>query len=574
MTSLRVLAGLTAGIALGCTNRALPHANLASEAAATAVYDLDVKVDPGIRSMVVTGTAVLPPTTAAQRSLGFTLLSPVHDLRIAVVEPRAAAGVLAPSVLGPCTWQCDYEAALPSTIEAGQPIKLTFSYRAGDKTGFVFRIGGSDASFANESNTAWYPAFGPVLPRDGKRTVDGSADMVGAIRLDIPRELTAVATGAELEVVERGDRKHYTYRVARPLAGAFAIAAFTVLRSPGELPVALYTLGGVKEPAAMLAGIRAVVDQLTAIYGPFPFPSFSLVELSNDSVAGNGFGGAGCAGFMLSSTSYLETGFNTAFFGHEIGHQWWGNIVTHATETEGNFLLDEALAQYGSLYTVRRLEGDAAAERYRVSGYPGYVATQSGGTYLAMSLAGHDARLGELPAEGPLGHELADEKGFLVFDMLRQEIGADAFHRALRDVVAIYAHRGVTWRAFRDTIERAAGRDLAWFWDQWYQRLGAPMLDVTWTQQSGAIVGTITQTQPAYRMKLPLELRDASGHTETKIIELSQLATPFRFEHATPATAVDIDPHFETLHYTPALAAAARARVDEVAATWRRMTQR
>lgn len=577
MHSSHVLAGSVASVAslaIACA-RPQPEAQpgaLAPHVAPVAVYDLDVRIDPMPRSMTVAGTAVLPPATHTVRSLGFRLLTPLHDLRIEIVEPAAVAGTLVPAAIGACTWQCDYEAPLAGAIAAGQRLVIRFAYRAGDRTGFVFRIGGSDASFADATNTAWYPVFGPPVERDGKRWIDGDASMVGTVGLDVPRELTAIATGAELAVVERGDRKRYTYRVTQPSAGAFAVAKFSVLRSPGALPVSVYSLGGIEDPEAMLAGIRAVVDQLVAIYGRFPFPAFSLVEVSDAAADGTGFGGAGCAGFMLATTGYLSGGFNTALFGHEIGHQWWGNVVGHATERDGNFLLDEALAQYGSLYTVRHLEGEAAAERYRESGYPGYVASQSGGNYLAMSLAGIDARLGALPTDGQLGHELADEKGFLVFDMLREEIGEAAFHGALRDVIAAYAYRSITWREFQRAVERRAGRDLAWFWAQWFERLGAPMFEVTWSQRDGAVVGSITQHEPAYRLKLPIVVRDQAGGRDRRVVEVSRLATPFRFAHAAPVTAVDIDPQFETLHYTPELAAAARARVPDVVAAWQKMT--
>ena len=37
-----------------------------------------------------------------------------------------------------------------------------------------------------------------------------------------------------------------------------------------------------------------------------------------------------------------------ASFGHEIGHQWWGNSV-EKTGPVGEYMMDEALANYGGL---------------------------------------------------------------------------------------------------------------------------------------------------------------------------------------------------------------------------------
>ena len=83
-------------------------------------------------------------------------------------------------------------------------------------------------------------------------------------------------------------------------------------------------------------------------------------------------------GFMLADSASLDAPFNLAFYGHEISHQWWANLVSNAGGAHGNYMLDEAVAQFDSLRAVETLDGTLAAEQYRRSGYPGYNADQSG----------------------------------------------------------------------------------------------------------------------------------------------------------------------------------------------------
>ena len=68
---------------------------------------------------------------------------------------------------------------------------------------------------------------------------------------------------------------------------------------------------------------------------------------------------------MLADESSFDTAFNLAFYGHEVGHQWWGNAVTVRGQA-GAYLLSEAMAQYGSRITDR-IDFDEGRVRGRLS---------------------------------------------------------------------------------------------------------------------------------------------------------------------------------------------------------------
>ena len=67
---------------------------------------------------------------------------------------------------------------------------------------------------------------------------------------------------------------------------------------------------------------------------------------------------------MLATSDFLDQPFNTAYYGHEVGHQWWGALV-RVNGTSGVWMLQEGLAQYCSLRAVEIIEGAEKAKQYR-----------------------------------------------------------------------------------------------------------------------------------------------------------------------------------------------------------------
>ena len=87
--------------------------------------------------------------------------------------------------------------------------------------------------------------------------------------------------------------------------------------------------------------------------------------------------------------------------------------------------------------------------------------------------------------------------GALRLHLLRKTLGDDAFWSAVAQYVADYADDVVETDDFRRTLERASGRSLGKFFDQWIHSPGYPKLDVTFEFDSDARQGTFTikQTQ-------------------------------------------------------------------------------
>ncbi|MBS1718268.1 MAG: hypothetical protein JSS72_11110 [Armatimonadetes bacterium] len=520
-------------------------------------YDLKLAIEPDQRSLAVTAKVALPSKATATPEISFLLIEQMTDVEAEVLEPRECAGKAQLTKLGSQSGETGWSLKPATPFPAGVTPVIRFTYHGGEKTQFVFHIG-PEGCFAGGGNAAWYPQFGDVSLKDGKLTSDTTDRGIGHIRMTVPAGFTATACGGKSGQSREGDHEVFDYNVPTPCSLSFAAAKFVVKRIEGTIPVTMYFFKERANIDSYATGCRNVIDQLTKMYGKFPFPEFSVVE-TDDTVSNQaGFGGASLPGFMLSVSSVLNQPFNLAFYGHEIGHSWWGNVINNAGP-DGNYMMDEGMAQYGSLRVVEAIDGPAMAARYRHTGFPGYNFTQCIDGFLEVAAAGLDHRLADMPNEG-MGHELADQKGFLVYDQLSRLIGRPALDAAFREVLRKHAYGSVSWTDFKAEIAKQAHQDLGWFWDQWTMREGAPMLDLNWKTEGKGITGVLRQSAPVYRLRVPLRIEYGDGSAEVCYIETNELETPLRIEVTKPVAKVEVDPLYEIPHYTPESLAACQAR--------------
>ena len=172
--------------------------------------------------------------------------------------------------------------------------------------------------------------------------------------------------------------------------------------------------------------------------------------------------------------------------------------------------------------------------------------------------AGVDHPLGDLQRK-PGHRDLAYNKGFLVWNMLSRELGRDKFRRILHSLTRRYAFRNVAWSQFLRAIETGAGRDLSWFYEQWFKRTGAPEWQLTWKQHGGRVRGVITQAAPHYRATLEVLAQGAGGQTSVKRVRVSGARAEFSMPVGFRVQSVTLDPHYLWLRWTPEFHSVAEA---------------
>ena len=525
-------------LALAAAAVALPAAAGAPPVAAPR-YDMTVRLLPQDHRIEVRGTLRVPPADVPRETL---VLSVNRAFDQVVFSLPGETGALRVGKAGGYT---DYALRPARPFPAHREIVVGFAYRSDGSVPASYLALDASGAFASGVNVAWYPQLqAPAWTPRG----------VGTLRFELPAGWSALASGREAEAGSS------TFAVDTPTAFAFAAGPYTVVRAAtGAVPVSVYLLDPARDGAHYAAAASRVLDALATTFGPYPFVRFAIVEVPEAAATRSGFSGQSEAGMIWVTPRFLTPSFNTAYYGHEIGHQWWGQLVEKDyASTSGFYMPDEAMAQYGSLEAVRRIEGEAAAERYRRTGYPNYVALQNGVGYLSLLAAGVDEAI-DGPRQ-PTSHLLANSKGMLGLSALADLLGRERFNATLRDFLQAHAHQQVSWPQLKSALQAATPLDLAGFLQQWFARSGAPDWQLQWRQEGGVLALDVAQAPPAYALSVAAEAVGACGRMRWTIALAGERTRATR-AFACRAEAVTLDPEFRVLHWTPEYRALAAAQV-------------
>ncbi len=216
----------------------------------------------------------------------------------------------------------------------------------------------------------------------------------------------------------------------------------------------------------------------------------------------------------------LEDGDMDSLIAHELGHQWYGDLIT--CNTWAHIWLNEGFASFTeSLWYEKR---------------DGYDAGYLNDVYMNMStvakrdkLDPNDENAWRRPGMVSRRYEHPWEvfrrlsnpypKGTSLLHMLRMKLGDEVFFRGLEEYTRLHANGTVETVDFRRAMERASGLSLEAFFEQWAYRPGVPDVNVkaSWDQAASELKIVFEQTQridemlPAFRLDLPVLVVTASG---------------------------------------------------------------
>ena len=192
---------------------------------------------------------------------------------------------------------------------------------------------------------------------------------------------------------------------------------------------------------------------------------------------------------------------------HELFHHWFGDLVT--CESWANLPLNESFATYGEVLWREHRYGDDEKFRKVYNDMEGYFAEASRGKQVDMIRYYHDT------AEDMFdGHSYA--KGGTILNMLRDIVGDEAFFESLRVYLEDNKYQSVEIHNLRLAFEKVTGKDLNWFFNQWFLSAGHPVIDINYEYTDSSVIVKMKQS-PSAESKLvytlPLQV-DVYGATE------------------------------------------------------------
>ncbi|MFC6099209.1 M1 family aminopeptidase [Olivibacter domesticus] len=442
-----------------------------------------------------------------------------------------------------------YHLKFSRSLAPESPLEFDYQYERGAVRSFQYFI---DSTFcmAGGYGSAWYPQLNSLSEDGSKKYTRGT----GTISVTIASDLTAVMAASTSKTTINTGSKTMKFTYTQPDIFSLYIGNYIMHHYQGIVPFYAYTLADTPYNEEVSIKSEQVLSFLSTQFGPLKIPSFSIIEFPEHVSEQTGIGGASLLGGILMPSSAIGR-FNYALFGHELAHQWWGNLVM-AKGKKGEAMLSEGMAQYGSLQVVHHFDAGRAID-YRKKGYPGYIRDQCGFGYLKNAAAGNDEPLTYLT--GSNDHIIADSKGFLVLELLSETIGKQKFNKALHQITARYQKSGLSWENFTSEISQAHGGKLDWFFNQWFEQTGVPEWKTEWEQRQNDVLLTITQISNNYKFPLELLITYENGESTIKEVEISKAFSSIKIPVQRKVISVKTDPYFKVIHWDEEMKPAAIA---------------
>ena len=288
-----------------------------------------------------------------------------------------------------------------------------------------------------------------------------------------------------------------------------------------------------------LTGRRAF-DYFSEQIGPYAYEKLAHVQ-----AAGLG-GGTEHATVIFYGEKGVASG--NAPVVHEVAHQWWGNAVTERDWDD--VWLSEGFATYFTLLYTEQFDGRDAFVR-------GLRSSRDRILQLEKKTPDTPIIHRNLSDMRRVLNQFVYQKGGWTLHMLRHNMGTERFWDGIREYYRRYQNLNASTDDLRIVMERASGKDLRWFFDQWLTRSGVPALTGSWRYDAAArqVIVELSQAQTGEPYRLPLEFGISVPGTPAMRIERGELAgREGRFSFAADAEPSDVvlDPHTWMLMETPA----------------------
>jgi len=219
---------------------------------------------------------------------------------------------------------------------------------------------------------------------------------------------------------------------------------------------------------------------------------------------------------------------------HELFHQWFGDLVT--CESWSNETLNESFAVFGEKYWNEKKYGKDDGDDKRYEELQAYLNNKTAPNQNLVPFYYSDS-------EGINGSNIYD-KGGLVLHMMRNYLGDDAFFKGLGLYLKTHAFKSAEVHDLRLAMEEVSGKDMNWFFNQWYYGAGHPVIDISykWDESSKTQQVFIAQNQSGQIFQLPLAVDVyVNGKPERHQVWLSKAKDTLTFKVPVRPDLVNVD---------------------------------
>lgn len=219
---------------------------------------------------------------------------------------------------------------------------------------------------------------------------------------------------------------------------------------------------------------------------------------------------------------------------HELFHQWFGDYVT--TESWSNLTVNESFADYSQTLWDEYKYGKDAGDAENFNGMQGYLMSGSENKQLVRF---------HYKDKEDMFDAVSYQKGGRILHMLRNYVGDSAFFKSLNNYLTTNKFKSAEAHQLRLAFEDVTGRDLNWFFNQWYFNSGHPSVDIDYQYDdaAGKVNVIIKQTQKSGKIfSLPLAIDVYDGANKKRyIVWVKNGVDTFTISYAKRPDLVNVD---------------------------------
>ena len=373
-------------------------------------------------------------------------------------------------------------------------------------------------------STSWIPSFGEEY-------------VTYKMKVQSPAGWRSVSQGKRTGFADLPDFRADVWEVDTPTEEIFVIAAqFTEYE---------YAMGNVKAMAFLrdkddglankyLETTAQYMEMYRQLLGPYPYSKFALVENFWET-------GYGMPSFTLLGPQIIRFPFILhSSYPHELLHNWWGDGVFVDFET-GNWC--EGLTAYMADHLIAEQRGTGADyRRATLQGYTDYVTDEN-------EFPLKDFRSRSNASSSSIGYG----KTAMMWDMLRDRVGDEAFTRALQKFYRENKFKRASFDDIRLAFEDVSGEKLDAFFGQWVDQAGAPELTIADVQLSSPDgiktlnleLAQIQEGEP-YHLSVPIVVY-SEDKVERQVVEMTSKQQRYSFVLDCDPLRVEVDPQFNLM---------------------------
>jgi aminopeptidase N len=321
-----------------------------------------------------------------------------------------------------------------------------------------------------ESSSCWFP----TIDSPNQKTTQEMFIRVDSI-------YTALSNGLLQEVKTVGNEKIWHWKMNKPHTPylfMMAIGEYSITNDQWrDIPLSYYVEPEFAPYAKKIFGNTPEMMEFFSqlLKYPYPWPKYSQVCV-RDFVSG--------AMENTSATILMEDVQITdrelyddhwdAIIAHELFHHWFGNLVT--CESWANLALNESFATYSEYLWYNYKYGKEAGIAHLKEMYDEYIDESHQHIDPIIRYRYRD--------RDDMFDRHTYSKGGLILHHLRSFIGDTAFFKAINLYLKNNEYTQVEIDELRMAFEDVTGKDLHWFFEQWFFKAGHPKLKINYSEGS------------------------------------------------------------------------------------------